>query len=217
MIKYTLTNNYVIMIVCFLLLILLLKSLPTHKENFENTCKSELTDREYLEHMIPHHQVAIDMSKMLQTKTEWIELQKKLREIILVQEMEIEIMNNMLRGMSDNISDGSIKMDKTYMQTLSDFIEPNKLGLTNTYCDPSFFDPKKHMHHLSHITDDSYIDHMIPHHQIAVDMSKILLENTNNDLMISLAYRIIKDQQQEVINFDILKKSKYRNKSNLVL
>jgi uncharacterized protein (DUF305 family) len=205
------------MIVCFLLLILLLKSLPTHKENFENTCKSELTDREYLEHMIPHHQVAIDMSKMLQTKTEWIELQKKLREIILVQEMEIEIMNNMLRGMSDNISDGSIKMDKTYMQTLSDFIEPNKLGLTNTYCDPSFFDPKKHMHHLSHITDDSYIDHMIPHHQIAVDMSKILLENTNNDLMISLAYRIIKDQQQEVINFDILKKSKYRNKSNLVL
>lgn len=82
---------------------------------------------------------------------------------------------------------------------------------------PSFFDPKKHMHHLSHITDDSYIDHMIPHHQVAVDMSKILLENTNNDLMISLAYRIIRDQQQEVINFDTLKKSKYRNKSNLVL
>jgi len=142
---------------------------------------------------------------------------KKLREIILVQEMEIEIMNNMLRGMPDNISDSSIKMDKTYAQTFSDFIEPNKLGLTNTYCDPSFFDPKKHMHHLSHITDDSYIDHMIPHHQVAVDMSKILLENTNNDLMISLAYRIIRDQQQEVINFDTLKKSKYRNKSNLVL
>ena len=58
---------------------------------------------------------------------------------------------------------------------------------------------------------------MIPHHQVAVDMSKILLKNTNNDLMISLAYRIIKDQQQEVINFDILKKSKYRYKSNLIL
>ena len=107
----------------------------------------------------------------------------------------------MLYGMPYRISDSTIKMDKTYIQTLSDFIEPNKLGLTNTYCDPSFFDPKKHMQHSSHITDDSYIDHMIPHHQVAVDMSKIILENTNNDMMIWLAYRIIKDQQQEVINF----------------
>jgi len=73
------------------------------------------------------------------------------------------------------------------------------------------------MQHLSHITDDSYIDHMIPHHQVAVDMSKILLENTNNDMMIWLAYRIIKDQQQEVIDFDNLKKSIYRNKSDIVI
>jgi len=82
MIEYTLDINYGIMILCFLVLIilLLLKSLPEHKENFENTCKSKLTDREYLEHMIPHHQVAIDMSKMLQTKTEWIELQKNLEK-----------------------------------------------------------------------------------------------------------------------------------------
>ena len=217
MMKHSHTNYNVFIIICFLLLIIILKSLPIHKENFENTCKSTLTDREYLEHMIPHHQVAIDMSRILQKKTEWVELQKKLREIIWIQELEIEIMNNMLRGIPDRISDSTIRMDKIYTQTLSDFIEPNKLGLTNTYCDPSFFDPKKHMHHLSDITDDSYIDHMIPHHQVAVDMSKILLKNTNNDLMISLAYRIIKDQQQEVINFDILKKSKYRYKSDLIL
>jgi uncharacterized protein (DUF305 family) len=198
-------------------MLLFLMSKSIYKDNFENICKSKLTDQEYLEHMIPHHQVAIDMSKILQKKTEWVELQERLREIIWIQEFEIEIMNNMLRGMPDRISDSTIKMDKIYTQTLSDFIEPNKLGLINTYCDPSFFDPKKHMHHLSHITDDSYIDHMIPHHQVAVDMSKILLENTNNDMLISLAYKIIKDQQQEVINFDILKKLSYRNKSNIIL
>jgi uncharacterized protein (DUF305 family) len=215
--KHTHINYYVFTFLLILLLMIILKSSPIHKENFENTCKSVLTDREYLEHMIQHHQVAIDMSKILQRKTVWVELQKKLREIIWIQEIEIEIMNSMLNGMPDRISDNNIKMNKTYIQTLSDFIEPNKLGLTNTYCDPSFFDPKKHMQHSSHITDDSYIDHMIPHHQVAVDMSKILLENTNNDMMISLAYRIIKDQQQEVINFDDLKKSKYRNRSNLIL
>jgi uncharacterized protein (DUF305 family) len=217
MIKDLQTNHYIIILLIIFLVIILLKSLPVYKEEYENTCKSELTDREYLEHMIPHHQVVIDMSKVLQQKTEWVELQYKLREIIWMQELEINIMNNMLRGMPDKISNSNLTMDKTYIQTLSDFIEPNKLDLTNTYCDPSFFDSKKHMHHLSHITDDSYIDHMIPHHQLAVDMSKILLKNTNNDMLISLAYKIIKDQQQEVINFDNLKKSKYRNKSNLIL
>jgi uncharacterized protein (DUF305 family) len=167
--------------------------------------------------MIPHHQVAIDISKILQKKSKWIELQKIFREIIRIQEIEIKIMKKMLDSLPDRISDSTIRMNKIYIQTFSDFIKPNKLGLTNTYCDPLFFDPKKHMHHLSHITDDSYIEHMIPHHQVAIDMSKMLLKNTDNDMMIWLAYRIIKDQQQEVIILDNLKKSKYKYKSNLIL
>ena len=32
-----------------------------------NPCTDKLSDMEYLKHMIPHHQVAIDMSKMLIT------------------------------------------------------------------------------------------------------------------------------------------------------
>ena len=34
----------------------------------KNICKYNLTDKEYLEHMIPHHQVAVDISIMLQKK-----------------------------------------------------------------------------------------------------------------------------------------------------
>ena len=190
-------NLELLILLVIIIIALILKHI--YKEDFEDICKSKLTDREYLEHMIHHHQIAIDMSKVLQKKTKWVELQKKLREVIWIQEIEIKIMNNMIYSIPDRISDSKIKMNKIYTQTLSDFIEPNKLGLTNTYCDPSFFDPKKHMQHPSYITDDSYIDHMIPHHQVAIDMSKILLKNTNNDMMIWLAYRIIKDQQQEVI------------------
>ena len=33
-----------------------------------NPCTDKLTDNEYLKHMIPHHQVAVDMSKLLQKK-----------------------------------------------------------------------------------------------------------------------------------------------------
>ena len=38
-------------------------------ESGSNPCNDKLTDIEYLEHMIPHHQVAIDMSELLEEKS----------------------------------------------------------------------------------------------------------------------------------------------------
>ena len=64
-----------------------------------------------------------------------------------------------------------------------------------------FFKPddhSKHMHHMK-ITEKNYLEHMIPHHQVAIDMSKRLLEHTRNDFMITFAYRIIRSQQEEII------------------
>ena len=92
----------------------------------------------------------------------------------------------------------------------------SKLLLESSSVYPLFFDPNKHMKQLHHVTDKSYIDHMIPHHMVAVDMSKILLKNTKNDLMIGFAYRIIKAQQSEIIMLDNLRKSLYKHSSNLV-
>lgn len=203
---------YIIIIVLLVIIHCLFK-----KENFGNICNSYLTDLQYLEHMIPHHQVAIDISRILQKKTKWPELQQILRELIWTQELEIEIMHLMIDRIPNRISDSRIKMNKLYVSTFSDFIEPNRLGLTNVYCDPLFFNPDDHMKHLSHIDENSYFTHMIPHHQVAVDMSKILLQNTNNDMMIWLAYRIIKNQQHEIIILDNLQKSQYKYKSELIL
>jgi len=49
-----------------------------------SVCTDNLTDIEYLEHMIPHHQVAVDISVMLQKKTKSAKMQKILRELIRV-------------------------------------------------------------------------------------------------------------------------------------
>ena len=48
------------------------------------------------------------------------------------------------------------------------------------------------------LSDMEYLKHMIPHHQVAVDMSKTLLKYTKNDFMINFAYRIIRSQQEEI-------------------
>ena len=69
----------------------------------------------------------------------------------------------------------------------------------------------------NNLTDREYLEHMIPHHQVAVDMSKVLIKNTKNDFMVYMAYRIIRSQQAEIILLDeFLNKSTYKHHSELI-
>jgi uncharacterized protein (DUF305 family) len=73
------------------------------------------------------------------------------------------------------------------------------------------------MKHMK-LDDKMYIKHMIPHHQVAVDMSKVLLKNTKNDFMIYLTNRIIRSQTAEIILLnDMLSKKLYSHQSNLII
>ena len=187
----------------------------SHPKEESNLCRGFLTDKEYLEHMIPHHQVAVDISILLQDKTKSPVMRELLRKLIWTQNTEITIMNMALDNLPISISSED-EMYRSYRPNLSDFIKPNTLGLTDTFCDPHFFDPEGHMKHINSpdfvLDDKSYIEHMIPHHQVAVDMSKVLLKNTKNDFMIYLAYRIIRSQQEEIIMLnDFLEKSLYKH------
>jgi uncharacterized protein (DUF305 family) len=66
------------------------------------------------------------------------------------------------------------------------------------------------------MTDLMYIQHMIPHHQVAVDMSKKILKTTSNDFIIYLAYTIIRSQQLEITNLYYLSKTKNNFESNIL-
>ena len=52
------------------------------------------------------------------------------------------------------------------------------------------------------LTNKSYLEHMIPHHQVAVDMSDRLLLHTKNIHMIDLAKTIIIEQQNEILKMN---------------
>ena len=216
-----------IILICFILglsiliLFFIATSTPVRPHRKSNICRGYLTDKEYLEHMIPHHQVAVDISILLQKKTKNSEMQDILRKIIWVQNYEIQLMRDMARGLPENeMSTSEIDMVRNYTITIGDLTKPNKVGLTKTYCDPYFFDPKKHMEHMKHmkLDDKMYIKHMIPHHQVAIDMSKVLLKNTKNDFMIYLANRIIRSQNAEIILLnDMLSKKRYSYQSKLII
>ena len=124
-----------------------------------------------------------------------------IRKLIWTQRYEIKLMEEMLTKLpKKDMSNDNIVMKKNYIVSKSDLMKPNKLGISDTYCDPHFFDPEAHMKHMKHMKLDEkmYIKHMIPHHQVAVDMSKKLLENTKNDFMIHLAYRIIQHNKMKL-------------------
>ena len=195
-----------------------IKMVEHFKSKNNDPCSDNLTDYEYLKHMIPHHQVAVDISIMLQKITKNPTMQKIIRELIWTQKYEINLMKQMLNSLPNNLS-LNVEMNRNYLITVSDLIKPNKINISDTYCDPHFFNPEEHMKHLKHmkLDDEMYLKHMIPHHQVAVDMSKKLLKNTKNDFMIYLAYRIIRSQSGEIIMLsDLLKKDNYFYKSKIL-
>jgi len=205
----------------FIIIVFLIVNGFTKDEGFldSDPCQDKLTDVDYLLHMIPHHKVAVDISYLLQKTSKSDVMQDILRKLIWTQNYEITLMNDVLATFPEiNVSTNDI-MNRKYIDMMSDFISPNKLGLTNTYCDPHFFNPEEHMKHLEGMKLDEkmYLQHMIPHHQVAVDMSKKLLKHTTNDFMIYLAYRIIRSQQEEIIMLNDLlnEKNKFYDSSLL--
>ena len=58
---------------------------------------------------------------------------------------------------------------------------------------------------------------MIPHHQVALDMSKRLLLHTNNSYLLDFCRKLIIDQQGEIFYMNSLLRNTYNNKSDILL
>jgi len=185
--------------------------------NESNPCTDKLTDLEYLEHMIPHHQVAIDMSKLLQPKSTSDIMLNLCREIIRKQQYEIYEMTFM-KKYDDELftSDPWIKEN---IRTKLDRYNPILSKAKDGECNPLFFKPNDHSKHMKGmvITDKSYLEHMIPHHQVAIDMSKRLLLHTNNSYLLDFCRKLILDQQGEIFYMNnLLDSNNYLYKSILL-
>ena len=184
--------------------------------NGTNICDKQLTDNEYITHMITHHEVAVYMSENHLHTTKNPVMLNILRNLIRLQKYEISIMKDS-KISNNNISSNNIsnKNNKPYIYTQGDYVKPNTPDLSNTFCDHGFFNIS-HNKNIHSMTDAMYIQHMIPHHQVAIDMSKQIIKTTNNNFIIDLAYKIIRDQQSESIILYNISKSGYSFESNIV-
>ena len=81
-------------------------------------------------------------------------------------------------------------------------------------------DHSNHLNHSNHnmnyntssnpctdkLTDIQYLEHMIPHHQVAIDMSNLLIPHTNNPQILHLCRDIIRKQGYEIWEMTMMKK-----------
>ena len=182
-----------------------------------NPCTDMLTDLEYLEHMIPHHQVAVDMSEALIPHSTNPVILHLCRDIIRKQKYEIWEMELMLKKLSPTLfANKKGIVDKA--DTKLEFYHPIESRSKEGPCDPLFFKPDDHAKHMEHmqINDKSYLEHMIPHHQVAVDMSERLLLHTNHSYLLYFARKLIVDQQTEIYMMNnLLKQGNYNYSSPL--
>ena len=191
----------------------------SHNSEGSNPCTDKLTDIEYLEHMIPHHQVAVDMSDMLIPHTNNPTMLNLCRQIKRIQKYEIWEMEKMKNKLTVSLSSNDkFKVDKYNSKTKLDIWDPKMSKSKDGNCNPLFFKPDDHSKHMEHmkITDKSYLEHMIPHHQVAIDMSKRLLLHTNHSYLMNFCRQLIIDQQGEIYMMNNLLQNQYNYSSELL-
>ena len=66
--------------------------------------------------------------------------------------------------------------------------------------------PENHMYHMLILTEEQFIFEMIPHHQEAIDTSKIINQKTDNPKLKQLTQEIIDAQQKEILVMEDWKK-----------
>jgi uncharacterized protein (DUF305 family) len=189
----------------------------TAVNKYSNPCSDSLTDLEFLEHMIPHHQVAIVMSNLLIPKSTNPIILHLCRDIIRKQSYEIWEMSMLLEKPTDYIASTDTWIAEDIITKL-DIYNPIMSKSKEGECNPLFFKPNDHSAHMKgmEITDKSYLEHMIPHHQVAVTMSRRLLLHTNNNYLIEFCRKLIIDQQGEILYMNNLLMNTYNYQSSLV-
>ncbi|WP_372790141.1 DUF305 domain-containing protein [Paraconexibacter sp.] len=152
------------------------------------------TDAAFINDMTTHHQGAIDMAKLAQSRAEHPELRQLAEDVVGAQEGEIAVMKTIrddMRDMGDH-DDAHMDMDKHAMG-----MDMDMAALEN-----------------AKPFDKAFIDAMVPHHRGAIAMAKELLENGEQPGLRKMADDIIRAQTKEIAQMRRWRKAWYGTASS---
>jgi uncharacterized protein (DUF305 family) len=153
----------------------------------ENMPKKDIStsindDRSFVQSMIPHHQEAIDASKLIVAQSTSQDIKDFANQVIIDQTKEVEIMKTWILTLTKS----EYKADGLYMPTM--------LSLR----DKTAFD-----------LDKAYIQSMIEYHNRAIEMGKKISTITKSQDILNLANNMISNQTKEVQKLEGWLKNKF--------
>lgn len=143
-------------------------------------------DSHFIEQMIPHHADAVAMATIALVKAQHPEIKQLAADITRSQTDEIQKMKMWYttwygKDVPNGLSDTGHGMGSGMMQggMMGDATDMDKLKTSSTF-------------------DKSFMEEMIPHHQMAVMMAQMLQNSTDRPEMKQLATDIIEAQTKEI-------------------
>jgi uncharacterized protein (DUF305 family) len=136
------------------------------------------SDERFIDAMVPHHQGAIAMAKVALKQAEHEEIKELSHNIISSQRAEIEELKS-IKKEEFGTSQVPMEMSQEQMRGMGMMMDPQQLANQKPF-------------------DEAFIDAMIPHHQSAIEMAQVALENSDNPKIKDLAQNIISAQQREI-------------------
>ena len=147
------------------------------------------TDAAFITDMTAHHQGAIDMATLAQSKAEHPEIKQLADHIVSAQEGEISVMKTIRADMHNMGEDGDTHMD----------MDKRAMGMDMDM--PALENAKPF--------DKAFIDAMVPHHQGAIAMAKELLKKGEQPALRKMAKDIISAQTEEIAQMREWRKAWY--------
>jgi uncharacterized protein (DUF305 family) len=140
--------------------------------------KGKYSDKAFIDAMVPHHQGAIAMAEVALKNAEHEEIIQLSRNIISSQQAEIEELKS-IKQEEFGTTNVPMEMSPEQMRGMGMMMDPQQLANQKPF-------------------DEAFIDAMIPHHQSAIEMAQVALENSDNPKIKDLAQNIISAQQREI-------------------
>lgn len=146
-------------------------------------------DQHFIEQMIPHHEDAITMSKLAQTRAQGSEVKQLANSIIESQGKEITLMKDWYKNWfgQDVPADNQVMNQHGMMGSNSSM----HMGMMGDASDLTRLEQATEF-------DKTFIEEMIPHHQMAIMMASMLQNSTQRPEMKKLATDIIDAQTKEI-------------------
>lgn len=140
-------------------------------------------DQHFIEQMIPHHEGAIIMANLALEKAERSEIKILAQAIVKAQSDENQQMKSWYKDWFDkDVSKDSAMMGGMMSQGGMHMGSSQDISALKNAAD----------------FDKEFIEQMIPHHQMAIMMARMLEAGTNRPEMQQLAKNIIKSQSEEI-------------------